>query len=456
MSTKNKSGIISSTIFHSVLILLICVIFFNASPVKSAESPTVYWGAYINGGHYGTKPDGSAYKDAPYGIDTWDKFELNAGKKISVLQFGMPFKVGTFAGNFPTSDMEKIRQRGAIPFIGWGSWEVGTGKGVYQPEYKLTNITRGDFDPYIRKFAQDAKAWGKPFFLNLNHEQNLTGQFPWQYGAPITDPVTGASYTNTAQDFVDSWRHVHDIFSQEGVTNVTWVWVPNIYYISGSTAKPFMPSYPGDAYTDWVGFNGFNHANGANNKWDTFTELFDDSYKVITGARPDISPGAPTKPIMIMATASNEASGISGDNGAMKAAWIRDAFQVQIPQNYPKIKGVMWFNWNSRTENIVIESSQAAQSAFQQSIASSYYAANNFASSSGKINPLFVSPSSIPSPTPAIKPGDVDGNGTVDIFDYSLILSDFGKSGSNLPSNLDKIGGVDIFDYTIVLTNFGK
>src|SRR5689334_7272733 len=84
---------------------------------QASATSSVYWGAWINGNHYGTKTDGTTYKDAPYGLDTWDKFETNAGKKVSLLTFGMPFKSGTFAGNFPTSDMTTIRTRGAIPVL---------------------------------------------------------------------------------------------------------------------------------------------------------------------------------------------------------------------------------------------------------------------------------------------------------------------------------------------------
>lgn len=400
---------------------------------QAAANSTVYWGAYMNGAHYGTKSGGGTYGDAPYDLDTWNRFETNAGKQVSLLQIGMPFKVGNNDGNFPTGNMEAIRTRGAIPFIGWGSWGVGNGRTIYQPEYKLTNITRGDFDVYINKFARDAKAWNKPLFLNLNHEQNLTGQFTWQYGGPITDPVSGATFTNTARDFVESWRHVHNIFNCvsdavwtapvgcQPADNVTWAWIPNIYYMSGSLARPFMDSYPGDSYVDWVGFNGFNHANGAANKWDTFPEVFCDSYKTLTkevpgggvctttmpstaqmtcgatGLTPNDTCNTETKPLMIMATASNEASGVPGDNGVMKAAWIRDAFQVQIPQNFTKIKAFMYFNWNSQSHNIVMESTPNSQAAFVESLASDFYSTNEFATITGKIQPL--NPSA-PSPTP--------------------------------------------------------
>lgn len=58
-------------------------------------------------------------------------------------------------------------------------------------------------------------------------------------------------------------------------------------------------------------------------------------------------------------------------------------------------------------------------------------------------------------PVNPLKPGDLDGDNGVDIFDYNILLTDFGKTGS-IPADIDKSGKVDIFDYNILLTNFGK
>lgn len=68
-------------------------------------------------------------------------------------------------------------------------------------------------------------------------------------------------------------------------------------------------------------------------------------------------------------------------------------------------------------------------------------------------------PSVVPSAS-ARKPGDVDGNNRVDIFDYNQLLTDFGKTGINLISDIDKTGTslnkVDIFDFNMLLSNFNR
>lgn len=54
--------------------------------------------------------------------------------------------------------------------------------------------------------------------------------------------------------------------------------------------------------------------------------------------------------------------------------------------------------------------------------------------------------------------GDIVDNNTIDIFDYNIIVQDFGprmpETGS--PADLDLDGDVDIFDYNLIVQNFGK
>ncbi len=56
---------------------------------------------------------------------------------------------------------------------------------------------------------------------------------------------------------------------------------------------------------------------------------------------------------------------------------------------------------------------------------------------------------------PTTIPGDINRDGKVDIFDYNLLVAEFGKTGT-LVSDINGDGKVDIFDYNILVTNFGK
>jgi beta-mannanase len=175
--------------------------------------------------------------------------------------------------------------------------------------------------------------------------------FPW------CEQVNG----NQPGEYVQAWRHVHDIFAEHGVTNVTWVWSPNVVY-TGST--PLEGLYPGDDYVDWLGMDGYNWGTvPPTTTWQTFTEVFTQTYVEITALS--------TKPLMIAEMASAE-------QGEIKSDWIIDAYFIQIPDNFERIKAVTWFNEN-KERDWPIESSTAAQNAFGAAIQSYFYATNQYA-----------------------------------------------------------------------------
>jgi len=113
--------------------------------------------------------------------------------------------------------------------------------------------------------------------------------------------------------------------------------------------------------------------NGTEGKWQTFTVDVHGCYQSLTSFT--------SKPIMIGEMASQETSG-------NKAAWIADAFTVELPHNYPRIKAFIWFNTN-KERDWRIESSLAAQNAFASAMQSSDYATNHYAN-------LNISPIPIP------------------------------------------------------------
>ncbi len=77
---------------------------------------------------------------------------------------------------------------------------------------------------------------------------------------------------------------------------------------------------------------------------------------------------------------------------------------------------------------------------------------------------VIPSPTSTPSPTPSATPtcskgplGDIDCNGIVNLFDYSILVTNFGKTvPANTQGDLDGNGIVNLFDYSVLVTNFGK
>ena len=306
---------------------------------RKKQRPT-YWGAWIGPQLTGSQP--------PWDMSAAGRFSELTAKAPSLLEFATPFADCSRAPcsfyNFPRSEMETIRAFGAIPFFSWGAQSTPAPAGADMPDFQLSDIANGAYDSYIREFAEDARAWGHPFFLRFNWEMN-SDWFPWGEGAN----------GNQRFEFVPAWQHVHDIFTQVGASNATWVWCPYAY-----AEKPRFGAlasyYPGDAYVDWTCLDGYNWArNGVNPQpWHSFDEIFGHAYRTI------VRKVAPTKPMVLAEMAS-------GGGPKAKARWLKEMFK-QLRTKYRRIRGLIWFEQIDRGVQWPIESSGAATAAFRRGI----------------------------------------------------------------------------------------
>ena len=318
---------------------------------STAPAAPLYWGATIG--------DQLTGEQAPWDMDAVSKFEETAGKKLSLVNFFSPFancssKCSFY--KFPTEPMENIREHGAIPVFSWSSQSIPSSLG--EPDFQLGDVIDGTYDSYIREFAEDARDWGHPFFLRFDWEMN-GNWFSWSEG------VNG----NQSGEFVAAWRHVHDIFSSVGATNATWVWCPNVDF--QNDFQDLSTLYPGDAYVDWTGLDGYNW--GTNpakpDRWRSFDELYSSTYQRI------VNTIAPSKPLLIGEIGSTEF-------GGSKASWISEALAA-IPARYPKIRGLLWFDTFDDGMDWPIETSASATAAFASGIENPAYATSAYAGLSG-------------------------------------------------------------------------
>ncbi len=316
----------------------------NPTPPGESAAPALYWGASIGSQLTGVQ--------APWDMGAVTRFEQIAGKQVSLVNFFAPFancaSTPCSFYPFPTGPMERIRTYGAIPVFSWSSQSIPSTR--VEPNFQLSDVIAGRYDSYIREFAEDARDWGYPFFLRFNWEMNGSW-FPWSEG------VNG----NQPGEFVAAWRHVHDIFGAVGAHNVTWVWCPNvdpdgIFHDLGSL-------YPGDAYVDWTGLDGYNWGlNPAKpDRWRSFNDLFSTTYSRVA----DVV--APSKPMLIGEIGSTE-------QGGSKANWIEEALTA-IPTSYPKIRGLLWFDTYDDGMDWPIETSASSAGAFAEAIQSPAYVA---------------------------------------------------------------------------------
>ncbi len=293
----------------------------------SALNRSVALGAYISG--------------APWQSAEIDGFSSMVGTPPSVVMWYQDWAHSGIK-EFDPQKMDAVHSRGAMPMVTWEPWDYMGG--TNQPIYSLQSINAGKHDTHIRQWARDAAAWGKRFYLRFAHEMNGN----WNSWSP---GVNG----NTAPQYVSVWRRVRDIFGQEGATNLRWVWSPNV---EADGSVPFSKVYPGNAYVDWLGIDGYNW--GTTQPWSSWTGLaavFGPSYEKLV----DIT----DKPIMIAETASTEL-------GGEKGSWIEVGFLDVMPSIFPRVEAVIWFHENKETDWRV-NSSQASLDAYRKVARSDLY-----------------------------------------------------------------------------------
>ena len=223
-------------------------------------------------------------------------------------------------GSVDPTQLRAAAARGSLPEITWEPWDYTTGPWRPQPEYTLASIIAGRHDALIRSWARALSAYGKPVLLRFAQEQNGTW-YPW--GTHINGNQPG--------QFVQAWRHVHDIFTRMHATNVLWVWSP----VARSGVVLDTSEYPGDAYVNIVGLSGFNGGTALHwAGWQSFASVFDASLRTLHRL-------APTKPVQITEVSSATA-------GGNRTAWITDMFRDLQAQ--PSVRSLVWFDVNKQTD----------------------------------------------------------------------------------------------------------
>jgi Glycosyl hydrolase family 26 len=255
-----------------------------------------------------------------------DEFAADAGRMPRIVMSYRDWNEGWSTALIEPRFIDPVLSRGAIPMITWLP-RLGSGDPVEQPAYSPAAIAAGAFDPFIVRASREARAFGQPLFIRLAHEMNGCWD-SWGVG------VNG----NAPGDYVAMWRHVVSIFRAEGADNVRWVWSPNVYGSgsspTGASALPFPPFYPGDRWVDFVALDGYNWGALKGSGWESFFDIFKDSYDALVMLT--------AKPVMIAETASAE-------QGGSKAAWIRKIPAV-LRSQMPRVRALIWFDRDKETD----------------------------------------------------------------------------------------------------------
>lgn len=221
------------------------------------------------------------------GVDSYAgdiaSFNQGTGKTHAIILF-----YRSISGTAPddTFLLDQCMIAGAIPFVNCTAL------------WPYSGIIAGGYDAYFQTMARAFKGFGGRILMTLDSEMNLS-----------QNPTL----------FLQMWQRVHNIFAQEGASNVEWVWSPA--YASSVDYNLF---YPGDTYVDWVGTEGFCWKDSS-----TAASLF-------TSILTAFAQRYPKKPAII------SYMGADKNSVSEKAQWITNAYASLT--NYNNLKAVVWWN----------------------------------------------------------------------------------------------------------------
>lgn len=169
---------------------------------------------------------------------------------------------------FPTDYAKASASRDSPLLIAWEPWD-SSNPSVNQPLFRPADIAAGSRDAYISSWLKQAQTYARSgtIMVRFAPEMNDAGR-PWSVG------VNGG---NTAQDYVNMWRHVSAI-RKSLAPDVVMVWNP---LVSGSkpdgTPVSFSSVYPGSDSVDMLALDGFNWGglkNPGTCGWQSYADVF--------------------------------------------------------------------------------------------------------------------------------------------------------------------------------------
>lgn len=236
-----------------------------------------------------------------------------------------------------THSIGYVTEQDAVPHLTWEPQGLTT-RDILDGNKTIT-LRGGDrptIDAYTTEFADVvcdvSERTGDPVLVRPMHEMN-GNWFHWGIGFKAQD----GSHPNTNDSYKQAWRKLHDAFEAacgDG-GDVRLVWAVNHVSVGQNTS--FTGAYPGDAYVDYVGIDGYNWGAAADWGWNTFPDLFDRAYCEVTGAT--------DKPVFISEWGSVE-------QGGDKAAWIGEALGRVAEGTYPDVRAMIWLNDLKREREI--------------------------------------------------------------------------------------------------------
>ncbi len=329
------------------------------TPAASSGPQTLAW------------PEGKAYTGAyvDFGeaedkvtLEAIEQFEKMVGKHQAIIAFS------SFWGeqSFPARNLELLSRHGSLPLVFWSPWDRPYDERRPPDKFSLRAILAGKWDRYIDRWADGAKAFGRPMLVAWGIEMN-GNWFPWAgffYGAGKVIPGADPVQYEGPELYKQAYKYVVDRVRARGVTNILWG-----FHVNHTTypVKPWNKMahyYPGPEYVDWLGMSTYGMQTNKQG-WCQFIEVNEGAYR-------ELSAVDTTKPMVMAEWGVGEFP-----NNGSKAAWIKSAFEL-FQSRYPRFKAAVywherWQNADKSYSNLRVNSSPEALAAYRQGVASPYW-----------------------------------------------------------------------------------
>jgi hypothetical protein len=267
----------------------------SATLVKPAiPHSSAYLGAFV-APH---EAEAEAQSDVRQELAQIGNFDGTFGRPLGLVHVYQPW-------NAPVkpSVLAALASTGATPVIDWTC-------------ISDASVIDGSQDPLITAYAGSLKAYGRPLFLRWFWEMNLVG-------LPRTSGCLGSL---GAAGYIEAWQHIWTIFQKVGAANVAFVWCPSV--TAPSSAASY---YPGDAYVDWIGWDGYDRKQDPNMLTTQFLPFYDTW----------VTHG---KPLML------------GETGATtdQATYLAQLTAV-LPVTFPDLKAVLYYDSESTSDWTLVD-----------------------------------------------------------------------------------------------------
>jgi len=287
--------------------------------------------------------EGNSANFTDIAINFENSFRYGTDKKLGVIHFFQPFSFdgGNIQNSYPSIErINKVVKEGYIPLITLEDHFVNSKPNVKQPN--LYSIVEGHFDSFFKDWAKEIKQVNGTVLLRILHEFN-GDWYPW----------CTINNDKNPEMVVKAFRHIHDIFKAQQVTNVKFVWCPNSMSLPQEKWNFIMDAYPGDEYVDYVALDIYNGAGKGIPVWRSFRKEGIENYFILNQRLAH-------KPLLICEAASREREPYEPKTAQNKAEWIRQMSQA-LSSDMSRVKLLVWFNEKGTFK---ITSSEPAQHSF--------------------------------------------------------------------------------------------